>query len=169
MSDPLATYLHDHQAGSRIAVDLLGAIRDQYEGEELGHFASDLLPEVEKDRELLKELVSRVGSPRLSFIKETGGWLGEKGMRVKLGSPTHDLGTLEALEALALGIQGKLALWLALEEIAPADARFSDLDFGRLKDRARSQHARIEERRLEAARALRRDEAPQGSAAQGAL
>lgn len=137
-----------------MAIDLLGALRDQYEGDELGQFASDLLAEVEEDRELVKDLIQRVGSSGASLIKESGAWLGEKGIRMKLGSPTDYLGTLEALEALALGVQGKLALWRSLEAIAENDTRLGDLDFDRLKQRAVSQHARLEERRLVAARAL---------------
>jgi hypothetical protein len=36
MSDPLATYLHDHLAGSNFAIELLDSLRDQYSGEPLG-------------------------------------------------------------------------------------------------------------------------------------
>ena len=50
MGDPLATYLHDHLAGSVHAVSLLEFIRDQHEREPLGRFASGLLAEIEADR-----------------------------------------------------------------------------------------------------------------------
>jgi hypothetical protein len=39
ISDALATYLHDHLAGSLFAVKLLSSLSDQYEDEELGAFA----------------------------------------------------------------------------------------------------------------------------------
>jgi hypothetical protein len=60
--------------------------------------------------------------------------------------------TFEALEFLALGNHGKLALWRALAEIGPADPRLTDMDFDQLAARAETQHAKVEERRLEAAR-----------------
>lgn len=110
MSDPLATYLHDHLAGSNFAVDLLGSMRDHYPNEPLGQLASTLLPEVETDRETLKRIVDRVGkgSPDL---KEAAAWVIEKVSRLKLGhGEEKGIGTFQAVETLALGILGKLAL-----------------------------------------------------------
>lgn len=159
MSDPIATYLHDHHAGSRFAIDLLKALRDQYTGTELGRFADELLVEIREDRALLGELVERAGSRAKSVTKEIGAWVGEKATRLKLGSPRDGLGTLQTLETLGLGVQGKLALWDALAELAAVDARFRGVDFDRLADRARAQHARIEEHRLAAARELGRSHA----------
>lgn len=158
MSDPIATYLHDHHAGSRFAIDLLKDLRDQYAGKELGRFADELLVEVREDRALLDELTERAGSRSKSVTKEIGAWIGEKGTRLKLGSPQDGLGTLQTLETLGLGIQGKLALWKALAELAAEDARFRGVDFDRLIDRARAQHARIEEHRLTAAREMGRSD-----------
>jgi len=64
MNDPLAIYLHDHLAGSKVAIDLLGAVRDQHAREPLGQFAAELLVEIEEDRAILRELVERVGAER---------------------------------------------------------------------------------------------------------
>ena len=44
MSDPLATYLHDHLAGAVHAIDLLESMRKQHMDEPLGRFAARLLP-----------------------------------------------------------------------------------------------------------------------------
>jgi hypothetical protein len=149
MSDSLATYLHDHLAGSNFAVELLEFLRDQHAGEPVGAFAATMLAEVEEDRRVLQGLIDRAGKGA-SIVKEAAAWLGEKLSELKLsGSP---LGTFEALEALALGILGKLALWRALELIADSDARVSGLDFRQLAERAQGQHSRVEERRLQAAR-----------------
>lgn len=57
----------------------------------------------------------------------------------------------EALEALALGIQGKLSLWRPLAVITQADYRLGGVDYERLIARAESQHERVEEKRLQAA------------------
>jgi hypothetical protein len=61
---------------------------------------------------------------------------------------------LESLETLALGIQGKLALWLALEAASDQLEEVREVDLARLQRRARDQHAQVESRRLAAARAV---------------
>jgi hypothetical protein len=66
------------------------------------------------------------------------------------------LGAFEELEALALGILGKLALWRALAVIASVDVRLGGVDFDHLAAGAQAQHAQAEERRFEAARTVLR-------------
>ena len=56
------------------------------------------------------------------------------------------------LEMLTLGILGKLALWRVLIVVGEFDARVRGEDYNQLAARAESQHARVEERRLQAAR-----------------
>jgi hypothetical protein len=151
MSEALATYLQDHLAGSVHAVGLLEFMRDEHAGEPLGQFASDLLTEIESDREVLRRLAEGVGSGA-SASKELGAWFGERLSRIKLHHHTDDgLGTFEALEFLELGIGGKLALWRALGAAAPTDARLKGIDFKHLATRAEFQQSQVEERRLEAA------------------
>ena len=120
MGDPLATYLHDHLAGSVHAVSLLEFIRDQHEREPLGRFASGLLAEIEADRHVLQELADRAGAGS-SDLKEFAAWLSEKVTRLKLRHGGDGLGTFEALEFLELGIHGKWALWRALATVAATD------------------------------------------------
>jgi hypothetical protein len=148
MSD-LETYLYDHLAGSNFAVGLLEFVRDQHAGEPLSDSAAGLLSEIEQDRKTLQEIIGRVsdGTP---ILKEAAAWLGEKLSEFKLRRGYF--GTFEALEALALGIQGKLALWRALEIIAGADVRLQGLDFSQLADSAEQQHSQAEELRLQSAR-----------------
>jgi hypothetical protein len=62
------------------------------------------------------------------------------------------VGKFEALEALAVGIQGKLALWKALD--VAADPRLSGVNFEQLRARALAQYDEVEARRLEIARAV---------------
>lgn len=158
MSDPLATYLADHLAGSIHAIELLKNLKDEYGDKRLGQFAGAILTDIEEDRETLKRLAERIGTGS-SAIKEASAWVSEKAGRIKLShDPDHSLGTFEALEFLTLGIHGKLALWRALASIALQDDRLQAIDFARLIGRAESQHARVEEQRLLAARsALRRN------------
>src|SRR3954451_1211107 len=151
MSDPLATYLHDHLAASHFAVELLKNLHEQHAGEPLGPFAAALLGEVEEDRQVLQQIVDRVGT-EASALKEATAWVGEKVSRFKLRhASAGEVGTLEALETLALGILGKRALWRALSVIAPTYVRVRGEDFDTLAARAEAQHARVEERRLQVA------------------
>ena len=148
----LTTYLHDHLAGSAAAVEILEGLRDAHANEPLGQFASSILVEVERDRETLQALIDRLGGGT-GTLKETAAWLGAKLSRFKLGAGLSEpLGELEALEVVALGILGKRALWDALGTLGPTDARLSGIDLAHLTERALSQHARVERRRLEAAR-----------------
>lgn len=95
MSDPLATYIHDHLAGSTHAIDLLKAIRDQQGDRPLGEFAAALLPEIESDRDVLRNIADRAGLGS-SAIKEAGAWLEEKVSRIKLRDlDKNGLGTFE--------------------------------------------------------------------------
>jgi hypothetical protein len=149
MSDALATYLHDHLAGSNFAVELLESLHRQHAQEPLGGFAAALLVEIKQDREVVRKLITRAGGHG-STIKDAAAWLTEKIGRFKLTlSSAGELGTFEALEALSLGTLGKLALWRALSILAPSDSRVSGEDYASLIARAEDQHARLEERRLQ--------------------
>jgi hypothetical protein len=151
MNDPLATYLHDHLAGADFAIDLLGQMKDRHPDQPLGQFAAHLLGEVTQDRDTLQNLAEKVGSGT-NTLKEFTAWVGEKASRVKLGAGVKgEFGTFEALEFLALGVQGKLSLWHALVVVAALDARLNGLDLEQLIARAEAQYAQVEEQRLASA------------------
>ena len=151
-TDPLGTYLQDHLAGAASAIELLEMLRDQHQGESVGALAAGLVAEVEADRGVLEGLARRVAEGS-SLLKDATGWLGAKMSQLKLGRQTSGtLGTFQARETLALGVLGKLALWRALMEIAPSDARLSGMDFQALAESAQAQHARVEGARLALAR-----------------
>jgi hypothetical protein len=61
------------------------------------------------------------------------------------------LARLEKLEALALGIDGKRALWRSFLAIAEIPA-LQKVDFAKLNQRAEDQRKRVEDLRIEAAR-----------------
>jgi hypothetical protein len=62
------------------------------------------------------------------------------------------LSRLVELEGLALGVTGKRALWVALQEIAGTEPRLREFDFDELRRRAEEQLAGLERLRIEAAR-----------------
>lgn len=154
MSDSLQTYLHDHLAGANFAVDLVEFLRDEQSGTPVGELAAALLPEVEQDRQVLRDIIAKVGD-HTPALKAAAASLVEKVSRAKL-RPTP-FGIFEALETLSLGILGKLALWKALATIATADSRVQSFDFGPLISRAQQQHSWVEEQRVAAALAALTD------------
>lgn len=149
MSDPLATYLHDHLAAANFAVELLKNLHEQHSGDALGSFAGALQMEVEQDRAVLERIIERLGAEP-AVLKDAAAWVGEKVSRLKLSREVSgEAGTFQALETLALGILGKRALWETLRVIAPRDWRLSGQPFDELAARAEAQHARVEEWRLQ--------------------
>lgn len=152
MADPLAIYLHDHLAGSNFAIELFKSLRDKHRADPLGQLATTLLAEVEKDQAVLESIIDRIGKGAPD-LKEVAAWLSEKVSRFKLRhGDASGLGTFEALETLALGVLGKIALWRTLDGLP--DTRVSGIDFEQLIARAQDQHARIEESRLQVARTV---------------
>jgi hypothetical protein len=89
-------------------------------------------------------------------LKKAGAWLAEKAGRVKLGGTADPaaLSRMETLEALAMGIQGKRAMWRALRVVVHKHPSLYGLDLDLLERRAVEQHDRVEEWRLEEARAI---------------
>ena len=149
----ISTYLNDHLAGSVIALELL----DHMIGLK-GPVNQDLLNrlrrEIQEDQEVLRDLLKGLDEGE-SPVRKAAAWLSEKLGRAKLrldDSGTGELRDLEAFEALALGIQGKLSLWHALATVREQVPQLARLDLGRLEARALDQYNQIERLRLEAAR-----------------
>jgi hypothetical protein len=153
MSQQLATYLNDHLAGARFAIDMLERLRDTQTDDEFKQFAARMLLEIEADRSVLEQLAEEVGGRNV--LKEASAWLAEKASRVKLRLGSEDnLAVFEAIEALSLGVLGKLKLWRALSAIAQNHSLLRGIDFATLIERAQSQHDEIEARRLAYAKSV---------------
>src|SRR4030095_4022313 len=157
MMDPLATYLTAHRAGATGAIELLEALKRREEDPETRRLAADILARVREDVEVLDRLVETVGER--SALKEAGGWIAQKVAHLKMpGHGDHPLGVFQSLEAVALGILGKRALWEALGRIAGSEPRVAGVDYEALSRRAAEQFDLVNRRRLElATAALLRD------------
>ena len=152
MRDPLVTYLNDHLAGAKFAVEMLEELRDSHAEPEINHLGGEILEEVSQDVRVLRELVSTLDTAQTGRMKEAMGWLGERAARMKLRHrAAKQPGTLESLELLALGIWGKHSLWTALARASANDPRLQGMDYDQLAARARSQYERVEAFRLRAA------------------
>lgn len=152
MVDPLAAYLHDHLAGATFAVHLLEDPSEHSADADVSRFSTHLLAEVESDCYALQKLAERIGE-ETSVVKEAAAWVAQKMGRFKLavGEP---LGTFEAIEALSLGVQGKLALWNALRAVRLRNDRLDGLDLDELASRAIKQFELLEDVRLRLAQSI---------------
>jgi hypothetical protein len=151
--EQLGVYLNDHLAGSAAGIELAEKLRDNNPGTELGNLAAGLHRDIGQDRATLEELMGRLEIDRHP-VKQAAGWALEKLSRLRLNpasAGSAELTRLLETEALSLGIEGKLAMWLALREAAAGDRRLAGTDFDRLVDRARQQRQSLEPHRLAAA------------------
>ena len=148
--DALNTYLNDHLAGSTLGLDHARHLEEASTGSDFGIEMSRIADEIEEDRETLIGLMERLDAPR-NPVKTATAWVAEKAGRLKFSGLTardRDLGTYLALEAMSLGVEGKLSLWTGLAEIAPEYPQIAAMDLDRLVARARSQRATLERERL---------------------
>jgi hypothetical protein len=149
----LATYLNDHLAGSTVGVELAKRSLKSTRGNEYGEVLERIAREIDEDRETLQQLMARleIGSDR---AKVAAAWMAEKVGRLKPNGQLtgySPLSRLIELEALALGISGKLSLWEALTEVADEDARLDRAELTQLSQRAERQRADVWRMRQRAA------------------
>lgn len=149
----LATYLNDHVAGAVAAVELLDHLIDVHKGKPLEEFFQDLRRDVLADLDVLRKLRRRFGKE--SALRKATAWIAEKIDRMKTksaGEQAGELGLVQALEVLVLGITGKQLLWRALNASLGSSPLLKGADLGKLEERAIEQLERVETQRLDAAR-----------------
>ncbi len=150
----LTNYMKDHFAGSVVAVELLDHLVSSQRSNTDKQFFIQLREEVGKDQEVLRGLLRDLDAGE-GWLRNTTAFLSEKLVRtkLKLEDPSDgELARLEKLEALALGIEGKRALWGALLAVSEEIPALRKVDLVELDPRAEDQHKRVEARRIEAAR-----------------
>lgn len=150
---PLQTYLNDHVAGSRTALELLDFLIDAHADGEARAFFTTLRADIAADRQTLDATIARLGGEP-SLMREAGGWFADRLTRLKLAiddPAASGLKHLEALELLAVGILGKRSLWRALDAVKPKVPALAGLDLAALQARAEDQFARVEARRVSTA------------------
>jgi hypothetical protein len=151
--DHLATYLNDHRAGAVAALELLEHLEKAHAGAPIARTVSELRAEIEVDRQTLESLMKRLHVTK-SWPRQATAWLAERLAWLKLRLDDSGEGSFrlfESLEAVSLGIEGKLGLWRALAAIAPTVPDVGGLDYEMLIRRAADQRGRAETLRLGAA------------------
>jgi hypothetical protein len=149
----LAIYLNDHLAGAVMAIELLENL--EREGMGIARALAEIRADIEADRKELQGFMERLGVSQ-SRTRKVSGWLTEMAARIKMSVDDKAEGSLrllESLEAVAIGIHGKLALWLALSAASEISAELRGVDYESLAKRAQDQRQRVEMLRLQAAKA----------------
>lgn len=149
----LGIYLNDHLAGAtggcQLARRAARSASSPAAADVLRRFAAD----VHQDRLALLDVMTTLGVPVRAY-KVGAAWVGEKAARLKLNGfllARSPLSSLEELEMLRLGVEGKAAGWRTIRVLADQDPR---LDAGWLDEliaRARGQADQLEELRVRAA------------------
>ena len=149
----LATYLNDHLLGSTLGLELVRRAAGENKGSELGAFLDGLVGEIEEDRDTLLAVIGELGV-KPDQLKVAAGWTAEKLGRLKPNGQLlgySPLSPLVELEGLLIGIQGKLAMWQALADVAE-QVGLDRERFEALSARAERQQTAVEGHRLAAAR-----------------
>ncbi len=142
--EQLAIYLNDHLAGSVAAIELLDDLVGQHPAHRLARFFTELRDEIAADQETLRTVIDKIGASE-SSVRKAGAWLAEKMGRGKLRfGGEDDLGLLQVLETLVLGVTGKQLLWRSLGAISPNVVELQGFDFDRLELGAKQQIEKLE-------------------------
>lgn len=160
-SGQLDVYLNDHLAGAFAGRALAQRAAKHQRTAEFAEPLERVAEDIEQDVASLERLMHRLGVRRRRGRARIGE-VAQAGAQLKLGGLLHrgePVAKLEELETLALGIEGKLALWLALRHgtgngVNLTQELLPELD--RLVERARSQRKIVEAMRLKAAEAVLR-------------
>jgi hypothetical protein len=158
--EDLTIYLNDHLAGSVSAIELVDHLIETYKGKPLEPFFTNLRNEIDADQRALQDLIKKLGEKE-SAVRKAGAWVAEKLARMKVrvnDSEKDQMGLLQALEGLLLGITGKEALWSALEAASENVASLRGWDYARLQQSAREQRDLVDAKRLGSAREVFKSE-----------
>jgi hypothetical protein len=150
----LEIYLADHLAAATAGVELARRTATSNAETEFGGVLRRLTAEIEDDRRTLQTIVADFGF-RESKTKEAIAWVGEKVGRLKLNGQIRGYSPLSRvleLEALSVGVAGKLALWQSLQAVPGTAERLGTIELDKLADRAQGQRNEIEELRVRAVR-----------------
>ncbi len=150
----LGIYLNDHLAGSVTGIELVKRILDNNPTGPIAQQMERMLPILAEDQGTVEGLLEKIDVAP-DAIKRSAGWVAEKLGRFKLNGQLtgySPLSRLIELEALKLGVDGRMSLWATMASIGREDDRLAGVDFEQLATRAEKNLAEIEELRLEAAK-----------------
>ena len=137
----LGIYLNDHLAGATVGTGTARRVAASHQGQGEAAPLQRIAEEIAEDRASLLQIMTALGVPVRSY-KVGVAWIGEKAGRLKLNGylvGRSPLSSLEELEMLRLGVEGKAAGWRTLRVLADTDTRLDAGDIDELIARARRQ------------------------------
>jgi hypothetical protein len=152
-TESLGVYLNDHLGGAAAGVEMAEKLRSKNDATPFGNVMAQLVLEIKEDRATLENLMDRLGVERNPGKLSAGRGI-EKISRLRTSKTftgSAELSRLMDIEGLALGIEGKYAMWRELQEIAELDQRLASTDLEGLASRARRQRDTLEPYRLQCA------------------
>jgi hypothetical protein len=152
----LGIYLNDHLAGATGGVELAHRMAGSHHDPDRRVTLQRLATDIAQDRRALLDVMATLGLPVRRY-KLSAAWAAEKAARLKLNGSLlsrSPLSSLEELEMLRLGVEGKAAGWRTLRALADTDSRLNGGTLDGLMARAREQASLLEELRVRAAAQL---------------
>jgi hypothetical protein len=152
----LGIYLNDHLAGATGGMELARRMAGSHHDPAQRMTLQRLAAEITRDRRTLLDLMAALELP-VRHYKLSAAWAAEKAARLKPNGrllARSPLSSLEELEMLRLGVEGKAAGWRTLRALAEADGRLNRDRLDELISRARQQADLLEELRIQAAARL---------------
>ncbi|MFI2645434.1 hypothetical protein [Streptomyces sp. NPDC018610] len=146
----LGIYLNDHLAGATVGTERSRHLAATCRGSEVGDAIAPVAAEIAEDRMALLQIMRGLDVPVRRY-KVYAGRLGERAGRLKSNGALvrrSPLSTLEELELLQLGVQGKACAWEVLRGLAGHDGRLDATRLDDLLERARGQLRTIGDLRL---------------------
>ena len=157
----LAIYLKDHLAGSEAGLAILEHIESAHGVGRIGEITRRIRAEIVGERKVLTRLLEQLDASA-SVSRRVAGWMSEKAMELKLIADDPGDGALrlfEAVEAIELGVHGKLGLWRALAANAHQIPVLATVEYEPLIKQAGEQEELLEILRLEASKVAFADKA----------
>lgn len=150
MDKDLQRYLNGHLSTAHFSISLIADLADHQSDPAETKFYSDLEGMVTSDHEIMEGLLSsiRCGDNRPQHFSHAHDEKSKRSVFTDGRQNSAFSCSFEALEMLALGIQGKRLLWVALQEISHHFPEWSGIDFQQLEFDAIRQREAVEERRL---------------------
>ena len=153
-ADYLETYLQDHRAGAAMGSDLARRLAEENQGTTYQGFLVALAREIEDDVAALEQIMGRFGVTTPA-LKIAAAKVGERLGRLKPNERLTGYSPLSRvleLEGLRAGVQGKLALWDALAQLAATEQRLDAEQIAALQGKAHKQLEGLREQHLMASR-----------------
>ena len=151
MAELVAVYLRDHHAGATAGLELARRAARSNRGNAYGAELSVLAAEIEEDLRTLERIMEDLDVGP-DWVKDRVAWMGERLARLKRNGTWvsySPLSRVVELEALVIGVTGKLALWEALRAALGETPGGVALDA--MEERARDQRSRLDSLRRQAA------------------